>query len=144
MYTVLDVQMVFVLKNIFWNETRKKQTDGRLYSLLLSLPYRYHKLRLTEMRICFQRLQSHIRGKDPSFPQRKEKSRPDTDTLGQVLMLQYQIHKRLISLKEIHVIDTRQILISLLIKLKRVPPFQQQLFTAPTWLEDNAECSTFF
>ena len=68
MYTVLDVQMVFVLENILWNETRKKQIDGRLYSLLLSLPYRYHKLRLTEMRICFQRLQSHNGGKDPSFP----------------------------------------------------------------------------
>ena len=144
MYTVLDVQMVFVMENIFWNETRKKQIDGRLCSLLLSLPYRYHMLRLTEMRICFRRLQSHNRGKDPSFPQRKEKSRPDADTLGQVLMLQYQIHKRLISLNEIRVINCRQILTSLLIKLTSVPPFQQQLFTALAWLEDNAERSIFF
>ena len=46
---------------------------------------------------------------------------------------QYWIHKRLISFKGVCVINIQPILLSLFIKLKRVPSFQQQLKRVPSF-----------
>lgn len=63
-HIVLAVQMMYCIGKIFWNEMkkkdhqRKKQTDNTFYLLLMSLPYRYCKLRLAETKICFGRFRN--------------------------------------------------------------------------------------
>ena len=60
MYTALGAQLDFVWAKIFWNEmkksnTKKKHSDGRFYSSLLSLPYRYHNVMIAVTIVHFPR-----------------------------------------------------------------------------------------